>query len=104
MAAINTYPPQPSSSTQLFPAALGSSAFNDIYPYSPVTLNPTAARGHGVIRSSSPTSAEKEELKVFDGTIRKMFRKENWKNRDFVRKYALLNAPNSDLTARFQSP
>lgn len=42
------------------------------------------------LRTSSPTPSEKDELKVLDGTIRRMFRKESWKDQDFVSKLPLI--------------
>lgn len=40
----------------------------------------------GVRRSGSPTPSEKQELKQLDGLIKKMFRKESWKDKNFIGK------------------
>ncbi|KAJ1302057.1 hypothetical protein OPQ81_000891 [Rhizoctonia solani] len=40
--------------------------------------------GRGIRRSGSPTPSEKEELKQYDGFLKKLFRKESYQNKGFV--------------------
>ncbi|KAF8599319.1 hypothetical protein BDV93DRAFT_449502 [Ceratobasidium sp. AG-I] len=87
MAAINTYPPRPSSSA-LLPTFLNSSKPDNSYVYKPADGSDIPLT-HSGARSPSPTPSEKKELEVFDGTIRRMFRKDNWKDKDFILSVAL---------------
>ncbi|KAG8755815.1 Tlg2-vesicle protein [Ceratobasidium sp. 428] len=86
----STYPPKPAPTpSQLLspqPSYNAPSHFadpysdhgssNDAIPLTP--LQPV------VQRSGSPTPSEAEELKQLDGTIKRAFRKESWKDREFV--------------------
>ncbi|CAE6458386.1 unnamed protein product [Rhizoctonia solani] len=44
----------------------------------------TPLTGRGIRRSGSPTPSEKEELKQYDGFLKKAFRKESYKDKRFV--------------------
>ncbi|KAB5590840.1 Membrane protein TVP38 [Ceratobasidium theobromae] len=54
------------------------------FQYSSVENDTVPLTGRGARRPSSPTPSEKEELKEFDGLVRKMLRKENWKDVHFI--------------------
>jgi hypothetical protein len=49
----------------------------------------TPLNGRGIRRSGSPTPSEREELKQYDGFLKKAFRKESYKDKRFVGMYCL---------------
>lgn len=99
----STYSPQPNPSSRVVPVFIDSSKPDIRYPYNPVDQNTMPFTGHGISRPSSPTPSEREELKVFDGTIRNMFRKESWKDKDFISTYRWHTAPDERANDAFQS-
>lgn len=81
MTEIILQAPQPVFASDLSPPRAVGSVNHSKSEISVVAL-PEAVSS----RASSPTPSEKEELKEVDGTIRRMFRKESWKDREFVSK------------------
>ncbi|KAG8711290.1 Tlg2-vesicle protein [Ceratobasidium sp. 395] len=87
MATLTPHSPQPIASSSRSPSPTPTPSYitysksepdyHDDHDTIPLT-------GRGVRRSGSPTPSEKEELKAFEGTSRKIFRKESWKDRDFL--------------------
>lgn len=89
MATLTPYSPQPLASSSRSPSpapgyitySKAEVDYHDSPDHDRVPLT-----GRGINRSSSPTPSEKEELKEFDGTIQKMFRKESWRDKHFLSK------------------
>ncbi|QRV81969.1 Golgi apparatus membrane protein TVP38 [Ceratobasidium sp. AG-Ba] len=87
MATLAPHSPQPIPSSSRSPSPTPAPSyitysksepdFQDDHDTIPLT-------GRGGIRSGSPTPSEKIELRAFEGTSKKIFRKESWKDRQFV--------------------
>ncbi|KAG8688691.1 Tlg2-vesicle protein [Ceratobasidium sp. 394] len=87
MATLTPHSPQPLPSSSRSPSPTPAPSYitysksepdyQDDHDTIPLT-------GRGKRRSGSPTPSEKEELKAFEGMSRKMFRKESWKDRQFL--------------------
>ncbi|QRV81974.1 Golgi apparatus membrane protein TVP38 [Ceratobasidium sp. AG-Ba] len=93
MSNSNVYPlppsPMPSSSPAIVPLYPTPSRPAD--PYTQLTAHSAIPFAPIVdMRSTSPTPSEKEELKKLDGTLQRAFRKESWKDREFVVSFIVL--------------
>ncbi|KAG9090589.1 Tlg2-vesicle protein, partial [Ceratobasidium sp. 392] len=87
MVTLAPYSPQPIPSSSRSPSPTPAPSYitysksepdyHDDHDTIPLT-------GRGTKRSGSPTPSEKVELKAFEGTTRKIFRKESWKDRGFL--------------------
>ena len=90
MATLTPYSPQPLASSSRSPSpAPGYITYSKTeadFPDSAPDHDTALLTGRGLKRSSSPTPSEKIELREFEGTTRKFFRKESWKNRSFLSK------------------
>ncbi|KAF8601589.1 hypothetical protein BDV93DRAFT_524764 [Ceratobasidium sp. AG-I] len=88
MATLTPYSPQPLASSSRSPSpAPGYITYSKTeadYPDSPPDHDTVLLTGRRLKRSSSPTPSEKIELREFEGTTRKLFRKESWKNKNFL--------------------
>lgn len=91
MATLAPYPPQPLASSSRSPSPgpehITYSKVEIDYPDSTRDHDMVPLTGHGSRRSPSPTPSEKLELKEFEGTLAKLFRKESWKNKAFLCKH-----------------
>ncbi|KAF8601590.1 hypothetical protein BDV93DRAFT_495724 [Ceratobasidium sp. AG-I] len=88
MATLTPYSPQPLASSSRSPSPapeyITYSKTEGDYQDSAHDHDTVPLTGRGINRYSSPTPSEKLELKAFDGTVIKMFRKESWKNKSFL--------------------
>ena len=93
MATLTPYSPQPlrlsSRSPSPSPEYITYSTSEADYRDSTHDHDTAPLTGRGIKRSSSPTPSELLELKEFDGTVVRMFRKKSWKNKSFLSKYLL---------------
>lgn len=85
MATLAPHSSQPFVNPSLSPAPENIARSGSDPRLSNVSLDPDSIplTERGIRRSGSPTPSEKEELKQLDGFIKKLFRKESWKDKNF---------------------
>ncbi|KAF8593605.1 hypothetical protein BDV93DRAFT_482326 [Ceratobasidium sp. AG-I] len=88
MATLTPYSPQPlllsSRSPSPTPEYITYSTSESGYQDNALDHDRVPLTGRELNRSSSPTPSELIELKEFDGTVVRMFRKKSWKNKSFL--------------------